>query len=63
MSLVAHVHSLESKHAKLERNIASESGRPMPDFTSITAMKKQKLLIKEELERLWRQKKSADDAA
>lgn len=52
MSLAAHVTSLEGKHSKLEQLIDDESHRPMPDFTVIQTLKKQKLLIKEELQRL-----------
>lgn len=52
MSLAAHVNSLETKHMKLESLIDEESHRPMPDFTIIQSLKKQKLLIKEELQRL-----------
>ena len=52
MSLAAHLDSLETKHVKLETLIEDESHRPMPDFTIIQSLKKQKLLIKEELERL-----------
>ena len=52
MSLAAHLDSLETKHVKLETLIEDESHRPTPDFTIIQSLKKQKLLIKEELERL-----------
>jgi hypothetical protein len=52
MSLAAHVSSLEFKHKRLEAMVASEMLRPMPDFTVIQTLKKQKLLIKEELSRL-----------
>lgn len=52
MSLAAHLDSLETKHIKLKALVAEESSRPMPDFTIIQSLKKQKLLIKEELQRL-----------
>ena len=52
MALHAHVESLQSKHAKLEDAVLAESTRPMPDFAYVTMLKKQKLLVKEELERL-----------
>ena len=52
MSLAAHVTMLKDKHVKLEGMIDDESHRPMPDFTVIQTLKKQKLLIKEELERI-----------
>lgn len=52
MSLTAHISTLKSKHARLEGMIEDESHRPMPDFTVIQTLKKQRLLIKEELERM-----------
>lgn len=45
----SHLHALETKHAGLERRIAEEAMRPMPDQTLITDLKKQKLRLKEEL--------------
>lgn len=47
----AHVASLEHKHADLEAMIAEEAHRPHPDTIRITALKKAKLRIKEEM---WR---------
>jgi hypothetical protein len=52
MSLAAHLATLEEKHYRLEAIIEDEVSRPMPDFTVIQTLKKQKLLIKEELARL-----------
>lgn len=52
MSLAAHISSLESKHQHLEAMVGEEMHRPLPDFTVIQSLKKQKLLIKEELSRL-----------
>jgi len=52
MSLLTHLESLEVKHAQLEAEITSEMAHPLPDFTLITQLKKQKLHIKEELARL-----------
>lgn len=43
---------LEEKHGKLKHLIATESVRPLPDFSLIQTLKKQKLLLKEELLRL-----------
>jgi hypothetical protein len=45
----AHFSALEAKHAGLDRKIAAESQRPLPDATTIAALKKQKLRIKEEM--------------
>ena len=48
----AHHSALAAKHAVLDQRIAVEVQRPLPDATTIAALKKQKLLIKEELEQL-----------
>lgn len=55
MSLNTHLESLEAKHAQLDTQINAESHRPLPNFTLITDLKKQKLHIKEEIEGLRRQ--------
>ena len=52
MSLEAHISMLQDKHIRLENMIEDESIRPMPDFSVVQTLKKQKLLIKEELERI-----------
>ena len=48
----SHVSALQFKHAGLERQIAEEQSRPMPDLAMIQTLKKRKLRIKEELEHL-----------
>lgn len=45
----SHANALQLKHAGLERQIADEQGRPMPDLVTIRLLKKRKLRIKEEL--------------
>jgi hypothetical protein len=52
MSLVAHYEMILAKHAKLETMIRDESHRPAPDLGMLQTLKKQKLLLKEELARL-----------
>ena len=52
MSVQEHVDSLRNKHAHLEHLIDEELHRPMPDQSSVVRMKKEKLRIKEEIERL-----------
>jgi hypothetical protein len=47
-----HVDSLRSKHARLEQMIDDEQHRPLPDQTTVSRLKKEKLRIKEEIERL-----------
>ena len=46
----AHRSALEAKHAGLDRRIADEAHRPLPDQATIAELKKQKLRLKEELE-------------
>lgn len=48
----SHSSALQLKHAGLERQIEAELSRPMPDDAVVQSLKKQKLRIKEELERL-----------
>ena len=52
MSLHAHYETVQQKHSKLEAQIAQEWVRPSPDLVAIQTLKKQKLLLKEELERI-----------
>ena len=52
MSLATHISMLEDKHYRFENMIEDEANRPMPDFSVIQTLKKQKLLVKEELARL-----------
>lgn len=44
-----HQTALETKHAALDRKIAEEEHRPMPDAATVAALKKQKLRVKEEI--------------
>jgi hypothetical protein len=44
--------SLEDRHATIERRIAAEDGRPRPDDAEIARLKREKLRLKDELERL-----------
>ena len=45
----SHASALQLKHAGLERQLADEQNRPMPDLGTIQLLKKRKLRIKEEL--------------
>ena len=45
----SHASALQLKHAGLERQLADEQNRPMPDLVTIQLLKKRKLRIKEEL--------------
>lgn len=43
---------LAARHANLERDIQQEWGRPAPDQLSLTALKRHRLRVKEEIVRL-----------
>jgi len=45
----SHVTALQSKHEGLERRLKEEMNRPFPDMKTIQTIKKQKLLLKEEM--------------
>ncbi|ONG58988.1 DUF465 domain-containing protein [Pseudoroseomonas deserti] len=44
--------SLQERHATLERQIAAEGSRPQPDALSLGRLKRAKLRLKEEMQRL-----------
>ncbi|MBO4520299.1 MAG: YdcH family protein [Alphaproteobacteria bacterium] len=46
----AHLQALRAKHAALDEEIAKEMARPLPDETTISSLKRQKLKLKEEIE-------------
>ena len=52
MSVTEHLDSLKAKHLDLEHLIEQEEARPRPDEDRIHELKRQKLRIKDELERL-----------
>lgn len=43
---------LKRRHAELDAKIAEEEGRPHPDDTHLAEMKKRKLHLKDEMERI-----------
>jgi hypothetical protein len=45
----SHLSALETKHMVLDRQIAAENLRPLPDARILTDLKKQKLRVKEEI--------------
>ena len=47
----SHLHALQSKHAGLEARLRDEMARPVPDAAAVQALKRQKLKIKEEMQR------------
>jgi len=52
MALEGHIQDLSDKHKKLEEMIRAEMAHPDWDEVRISALKKEKLRIKDELERL-----------
>ena len=54
---------VQEKHVKLESMIDAESHRPLPDIGMLQTLKKQKLLLKEELERIRSLERQRQDAA
>ena len=52
MSIEAHLESLERKHGFLETKISERMSQPAPDQVELTQLKREKLRLKEEIERL-----------
>lgn len=55
MASAPRLRALEERHAALERQIADEDGRPRPDDAELARLKREKLRVKEEIERLRRE--------
>jgi len=54
VSLTERLESLRARHAGLDAQITEENKKPHPDDTTIHALKKEKLRIKDEIARLER---------
>jgi len=52
MTVEGHLEALRRKHFTLEEEITSTGSRPSPDQTELTRLKREKLKIKEEIERI-----------
>lgn len=52
MALDAHLVELSEKHRQLDRKIEEELSRPIADDLKIAELKRQKLRLKDEIERL-----------
>jgi hypothetical protein len=52
MALDAHLVELSEKHRALDRKIEEEMARPITDDLMIAELKRQKLRLKDEIERL-----------
>jgi hypothetical protein len=55
MSIEAHLTELSEKHRRLERALAEEMQHAGADDLTITTIKRQKLRLKDEMERLRRE--------
>jgi hypothetical protein len=52
MSLHSRLESLKARHAELDARIQEEDQRPKPDADVMSRLKREKLHLKEEIERL-----------
>lgn len=52
MTIQSHLDSLNEQHSHLEHEIDEECHRPQPDSLKLTALKREKLRVKEEITRL-----------
>ena len=52
MGIQAHLAELEKRHEALEREIQTEMLRPSGDDLKVVTLKRKKLMLKEEIERL-----------
>ncbi|MEM8540568.1 MAG: DUF465 domain-containing protein [Pseudomonadota bacterium] len=52
MSIAGHLDSLKQKHSLLEEKIADVSASPMPDQSRVTTLKREKLRLKEQIDRI-----------
>lgn len=52
MSVEARVESLRLKHAELEAALHAETRRPVPDFESVSDIKRRKLRLKDQIQRI-----------
>lgn len=52
MSIAGHLDALKRKHGALEDQIAETMARPSPDQSSLTRLKREKLKLKEQIEKL-----------
>jgi hypothetical protein len=48
----AHLASLTARHARLDETVAAETRRPLPDQVLLAQLKREKLKLKEEIDRM-----------
>jgi hypothetical protein len=54
MTHAPRLRSLEERHAVLERQIGEQDSRPRPDDSEVQRLKREKLRLKEEIEKMRR---------
>jgi hypothetical protein len=47
----AHLEALNARHAQLDGMISAEMSRPLPDPARLSSLKRQKLKLKEEIQK------------
>ena len=52
MSIALRIETLRSRHSLVDRELLNENQRPWPSTTAIRRLKREKLRIKDEIERL-----------
>lgn len=52
MTIESHLASLEKKHDLLDKEIATVSAMPATDELTVTTLKRKKLLLKEQIEKI-----------
>jgi len=63
MTIEAHIENISRKREQLKARIAEEMIHAHPDFTLITNLKKQNLVLKEEMLRCFKMLKSSATAS
>ncbi len=63
MSIEAHMSTIANKREQLKARIAEEMAHAHPDFMLITTLKKQNLILKEEMQRYFKQLKTSAAAS
>ena len=63
MSIEAHIANISVKRTQLKARIATEMGHPNPNFTLIKQLKKQNLVLKEQMQSYFRLLKSSAAAS
>ena len=59
MNLTAHLSSLNTRKEDIENELEFEMNRPLPNFLKMTELKRKKLILKEEIARLMKNRKTA----